>query len=111
MATTRKPHGGKIEFKEALFEPPMAIVSSQGKQTIDDDQPTLSGETSEETIPTDGNEDDSDYPVGRKRFKRHVGPHDSGGLQRTISTGRGPSSSSLVIYLFDPQAHSRLPSS
>ena len=37
----------------------------------------------------DDNDDDrSEFRSGRRKYKRHVGPHDDGGLQRTISTGR-----------------------
>lgn len=38
---------------------------------------------------TDSNSnEDEDFRSIRKKYRRHVGPHDAGGLQRTISTGQ-----------------------
>jgi len=51
---------------------------SKGKVTTDETQSILSDENNDES------EDSREI---RKKYKRHVGPHDNGGLQRTISTG------------------------
>jgi len=51
---------------------------------MDTNQPTVLDENSNETL---DNEDNIDFRSNRKKSKRHVGPHDNGGLQRTISTG------------------------
>ncbi|CAF4432058.1 unnamed protein product, partial [Adineta steineri] len=59
----------------------------EGKETIDTTPTTTSDETSNEIQTNEDNEDDTDFHTSRKKYKRHVGPHDNGGLQRTISTG------------------------
>ncbi|UJR36933.1 hypothetical protein I4U23_029645 [Adineta vaga] len=86
-----------IDIKNFLQEYPayLSIYESwqrlddymQGKESTDSSQSTLSDETTDEIIVNDENEDDLDSRGNRKKFKRHVGPHDNGGLQRTISTG------------------------
>lgn len=46
-----------------------------------------SEENSEVETSTAENIDETDLREDRRKRKRHVGPHDNGGLQRTISTG------------------------
>lgn len=46
-------------------------------ETINDD----------DTEPIDQIDEDKQDRSNRKKYRRHVGPHDDGGLQRTISTG------------------------
>ena len=62
--------------------------SEKGKQTEDSNQPSASDEASDDFASNDDNKENTDFRVIRKSHKRHVGPHDNGGLQRTISTGR-----------------------
>ena len=67
----------------------------KGKETTSSTlPPTFIDENSEEISinePIDEDDDDSDddleFRSSRRKYKRHVGPHDNGGLQRTISTG------------------------
>ena len=53
----------------------------KGKEAIEE---TQSDESSDEIK---SNEEEIESPGNRRKDKRHVGPHDNGGLQRTISTG------------------------
>ncbi|CAF0948256.1 unnamed protein product [Adineta ricciae] len=59
----------------------------EGKPTEDPSQPSASDEINDEFASNDDNKENTDFRLIRKRYKRHVGPHDNGGLQRTISTG------------------------
>jgi len=64
---------------------------------MDKTQSILSDENSEEIIT---NEDDNEIRENRKKYKRHVGPHDNGGLQRTISTGIVKKKIFFSLFLF-----------
>jgi hypothetical protein len=49
---------------------------------------TENDETNVETETNDESDQDEDeFRSNRRKERRHVGPHDDGGLQRTISTG------------------------
>jgi hypothetical protein len=63
----------------------------KGKETTTNTLPTTFIEENSEEISVNEDNDDSDddleFRSNRRKYKRHVGPHDNGGLQRTISTG------------------------
>ncbi|CAF2707949.1 unnamed protein product [Rotaria sp. Silwood2] len=80
----------------------------QNQETIDTNPSTLSDENSDDIILNDDNdesEDDNEFRSNRRKYKRHVGPHDNGGLQRIISTGTlapsfEPNSKSSIDLIF-----------
>ena len=84
---------GKVHFS-------FSMSNSKSEQDVNTNRTTPSPPSDDdaaevENDDADDNDDDDDDNdengieplLGRRRDKRHVGPHDDGGLQRTISTG------------------------
>ena len=88
MATFRCLYAGTEKFFSLLT---LNFFSCKGKEitditdSIDDDNEIISDDNENEN--DDENEDDYEFRSNRRRYKRHVGPHDNDGLQRIISTG------------------------
>ncbi|CAF1092421.1 unnamed protein product [Rotaria sp. Silwood1] len=80
----------------------------QNQETTDTNPSTISDENNDDLLLNDDNdetEDDSEFRSNRRKYKRHVGPHDNGGIQRVISTGTlapsfEPNSKSSIDLIF-----------
>ncbi|CAF1947391.1 unnamed protein product [Rotaria magnacalcarata] len=82
----------------------------QNQDVADTTPSTLADDNNDEPSLTDDsdendNADDAEFRSSRKKYKRHVGPHDNGGLQRIISTGTlapsfEPNSKSTIDLIF-----------
>ncbi|CAF4280017.1 unnamed protein product, partial [Rotaria sordida] len=107
-----------IDIKKFLLQYPnyLSVYESwqrlddymQNQETTNTNPSTLSDENNDDSTLNDDNdeiEDDIEFRSNRRKYKRHVGPHDNGGLQRIISTGTlapsfEPNSKSTIDLIF-----------
>lgn len=95
MAKYRRLYSSK-DFKNKPIDILLiAFVLIKGKKPVDTTPPIILDDNNDDD--STSNEENEDRE-NRRKYKRHVGPHDNGGLQRTISTGQYIKEYSLLHF-------------